>query len=104
MHARAHTPRDVQVGVGLKPAVCLGTCDRWYAACKDEYFGHDPRWDALMPCPEGMVHGAAGSGMLLCSKLHILAADGQQLCQVAGGRCGGCGEGRVLIMHAVVVA
>lgn len=33
----------LQVGVGLKPAVCKATCEAWHRACAGDFFTFDPR-------------------------------------------------------------
>lgn len=69
------------MGVGIKPDVCPGTCRTWHAACKDEFFSFDSRSHTLVPCPEGSTNS-----LLICSKLHTMAADGNELCELAGAR------------------
>ncbi len=84
-----------QVGTGLKPHVCVDTCDAWHDACKDEFFAFSAHAAAagvgleaaggLRPCAEG---AAGGEGPLLCSRLRDVARSGEELCREAGGSCG----------------
>jgi hypothetical protein len=75
----------MQVGLGVKPAVCRATCRAWHAACAQDFFTHDPRTGALIPCPAG----GPGPGAAPCSRVRDMAADGEELCHLAGGWVGG---------------
>lgn len=92
---RCALPRHLpQVGTGVKPHVCVDTCDAWHDACKDEFFAFSAHAAAasagleaaggLRPCAEG---AAGGEGPLLCSRLRDVAGSGEELCREAGGSC-----------------
>jgi hypothetical protein len=78
----------LQVGVGLKTSLCASTCDDWYAACRNDFFGYQGQRQGLQPCTE-----ADTERLQMCSKLSELAADGAGLCEAAGGGRGCRGGG-----------
>ena len=64
------------MGTGRSSGLCQGLCQRWYAACKEEFFAFSQPSGDLMPCPRD------GQSSLICSRLSELAESGKQLCSL----------------------
>ena len=73
-----HRVCDPEVGVGLKQGACRGACNRWFAACRREFFEFDPITDDLMPCSDGYQKSP------VCARLADLAIGGEDLCSKVG--------------------